>query len=105
MLTSALKDAGIEVIGCQPGTLVDDHRGGAVAVATVTLSPTGADALVRRLTGEGIASRDLAATVRAALNAQHIGGRVTHDRDSGSVGLASLTEGVVADLIQVISPS
>jgi hypothetical protein len=99
-LASALQDADIEVISYQSSAVIGDHRGGTYAAATVTLSAAGADALVRKLTGESIGNRDPRGAVRAALNARHIGGLVNHDPDSGIVGLASLTERMVAVVIE-----
>jgi hypothetical protein len=60
---------------------------------------------VERLTGEGIGGRDAGEAVRAALYARRIGGIVSHDPTSGIVGLASLTEGVVTEIVEAIPHS
>ena len=88
----------MEVVGRTGGSLIDDHRGGTFATASVTVSAAGADALVKNLTGRAIGVRDPNDAVRFALNAERIGGVVSRDPITGNIGLAQLTEGVVERL-------
>jgi hypothetical protein len=103
LLARALQDADIEVISHMGGALTDARRRSTYSAGTVTLSAAGADALVRRLTGEAIGDRDSRHAVSTAMHTKRIGGTVTHDADTGDIGLASLTEGVVNDLIKAIA--
>jgi hypothetical protein len=99
---TALRGAGVEVIGKTGGTLTDDKRGGTFATGNVTLSAAGAAVLVQKLTGAAIGDRDPGAAVRSALYEHHIGGLVSQGPDAGSVGLAQLTEGVVQAIIAAV---
>ena len=54
LAANALTNVGVDVVGRQGGSLIDDQRGATWATGSVTLSTAGADVLAVRLTDQPI---------------------------------------------------
>jgi hypothetical protein len=101
-LVDGLKEAGVEVLGSQPGSITDDHKGGTYAAATVTLSAEGANKLIELFGGPDDDMRNLRDALRSVLFRHHIGGEVVVSEDEEQVGLVSFTEGPAEQLMQAV---